>query len=293
MKVSGFTFVRNALKYSYPIVESITSILPLCDEYIVNVSDSEDETMNLIKSIRSDKIKIIESKWNLNIREGGRILAEQTNIALSYCKGDWCFYLQADEIVHEDNLDAIRKAMEVNLDNYNVEGLLFDYIHFYGSYKTICLARNWYRREIRIIRNNIGVSSWHDAQSFRIEDRKLKVIHINAKIYHYGWARAAKVMKKKMINFAKLYHNDEWIKKNYVLESDEYCYKVPFRMRYFDGLHPKVMEERVRNANWEFNFKNISWKKDRKNIKNMISYYLEKIIKKRLFERRNYNLISK
>jgi hypothetical protein len=38
MKVGGFTFVRNVVKYDYPVVESIRSILPVVDEFIVNSS---------------------------------------------------------------------------------------------------------------------------------------------------------------------------------------------------------------------------------------------------------------
>ena len=75
MKVSGFTFVRNAIKYDYPVVEAIKSILPLCNEVVVAVGKSEDATLQLIKSIDSPKIRIIETVRDDSFRTGGRVLA--------------------------------------------------------------------------------------------------------------------------------------------------------------------------------------------------------------------------
>ena len=93
MFVSGFTIVRNAIRFDYPIVEAIKSILPLCDEVVVAVGKSEDETLQLIKSINDSKIKIIETIWDDSLREGGKVLAAETNKAYDTIseKADWCF----------------------------------------------------------------------------------------------------------------------------------------------------------------------------------------------------------
>ncbi|MCH7783406.1 glycosyltransferase family 2 protein, partial [candidate division KSB1 bacterium] len=210
--LSGFTFVRNAIKYDYPIVEAVTSILPVCDEFIINVGNSDDGTLELIKSINSDKIKIVESVWDENLRTGGRILAQQTDIALQHCTGDWCFYIQGDEVVHEKFLPVI----SVSLNNYNtdqrVEGLLFKYLHFYGSYKYIGTSRRWYRQEIRIIRNKKGIKSYKDAQGFRINDKKLHVKLIDAYIYHYGWVKSPEMQQQKRRYFNRLWHSESWDK---------------------------------------------------------------------------------
>src|SRR5665213_914838 len=107
MKISGFTIVRNAVKFNYPVVESICSILPICDEFIVNVGDSDDGTLEMIKSIASPKIKIIETKWDMS--QGPTVLSEQTNIALKHCSGQWAFYLQTDEVIHERDLPNIKR----------------------------------------------------------------------------------------------------------------------------------------------------------------------------------------
>jgi cellulose synthase/poly-beta-1,6-N-acetylglucosamine synthase-like glycosyltransferase len=183
MKVSGFTFVKNAIKYGYPVVESIQSILPVVDEMIVCLGDSEDDTNNLIASIGSDKIKIIHSVWDDSLREGGKVLAVETNkaIAATAADSDWLFYIQADEVVHEQYHKTIVDAMQQFKDDKRVEGLLFNYHHFYGSYKYIGDGRRWYSKEIRIIRNDRQIKSYRDAQGFRWDDdRKLNVKLIDA-----------------------------------------------------------------------------------------------------------------
>lgn len=147
MKISGFTFIRNGEKFGYPFIQSIRSILPLCDEFIVNYSESDDRTLELLRSIGDKKLRIIETGWDDSLRKDGAILAKQTDTALSYCTGDWCFYIQGDEVLHEQYLSGIRDGMEKYLDRRKVEGLLFKYLHFYGSYRTYFDKRPFYRKE--------------------------------------------------------------------------------------------------------------------------------------------------
>jgi len=214
MKVSGFTFIRNAVNNDYQVVEAITSILPICDEFVVAVGKSEDDTRLLIENINSPKIKIIDTIWDDDLREGGKVFAIETNKALDAISAntDWAFYIQGDEVVHEKYLPLIKKEMEENLGHSNIEGLLFKYIHFYGSYDFYGDTRRWYRREIRVIKNIKGMRSYRDAQGFRLDDRKIQVKLIDAYIYHYGWARPPQGLTNKGRNFNKFYHDEEWIK---------------------------------------------------------------------------------
>jgi glycosyltransferase involved in cell wall biosynthesis len=253
MKVSGFSFVRNAIIFDYPFLESIRSILPLCDEFIVAVGRSDDETLLRLEKLDDPKIKIVQTNWNDAIRTGGTVLAEQTNIALCRVTGDWAFYLQADEVVHEKDSPLIRNAMESHVRDSSVEGLLFDYLHFYGSYDYIGQSRRWYRREIRIVRNGIGVQSWGDAQGFRIGSRKLKVKRIHAPVYHYGWVKPPRIQQLKQQHFNKLWHPDEWVERN-VSAVEEYDYSRGGRLVRFTGNHPKVMEHRVAAQDWKFSY---------------------------------------
>ena len=143
MKVSGFSFVRNAVKLDYPIIEAITSVLPICDEFVIAVGKSEDNTLELIRSIDSPKIRIIETVWDDSLREGGRVLAVETDKAFAQISedSDWAFYIQGDEVLHEKYLDTVKQAMQAHKDNPNVDGLLFKYKHFYGSYDYVADSR--------------------------------------------------------------------------------------------------------------------------------------------------------
>lgn len=288
MKISGFTFVRNAIKFDYPIVESILSILPIVDEYIVNVGNSEDGTLDLIRSISSPKIKIIESKWDENLRQEGTILAEQSNLVLAQTAGDWCFYLQADEVVHEKYLDMISSALSHFLDEKRVEGILFKFLHFYGSYRTYFdLPHRFYQKEIRIIRNGINITSWKDAQGFRREEKKLNVAEIDAYIYHYGWVRPPDVMLEKCRDFDRWWHSDQWIKEKYKREKQVYAGLSG--LKYFEGRHPRTMLKRIDNANWTFT-------PSREEIKlrgfEKIRTFFENIIGHPIGEYKNYKLLK-
>jgi len=251
MKVSGFSFVRNAVIFDYPFLESIHSILPLCDEFVIAVGQSDDDTLSRLEKLNDPKIKIVQTVWNSAMRTGGAVLAEQTNIALRHVTGDWAFYLQADEVVHEKDLPVIRNAMETHVSDSSVEGFLFDYLHFYGSYDYVGQSRRWYRREIRIVRNGIGVQSWGDAQGFRIGSRKLRVKPIHASVYHYGWVKPPRIQQLKQQHFNKLWHPDEWVERK-VSAFEEYDYSSGGRLGRFSGSHPRVMEQRIAAQDWKF-----------------------------------------
>lgn len=288
MKVSGFTFIKNAVKYDFPFIESVSSILPICDEFVIVHGDSEDDTAKLIESINSAKIKVYNTVWNPELRKGGIILSEQTNIALSKTTGDWCFYIQGDEVVHEKYLDIIQNEMKNHLNDRRVEGLLFKYLHFYGSYNYIATSRQWYRNEVRIIRNNIGVKSYKDAQGFRLNDRKLNVKPIDAYVYHFGWARPPQVMQNKVKYFHSLWHSKDWIDKN-VKDNVEYDFSTTDTIKKFDETHPKVMQDRIDNQN--SNFK-IDIKKNKKGFKKTILESIENLTGWRIGEYKNYKIIK-
>lgn len=289
MFVSGFTIVRNAVTLDYNITEAIKSILPICDEVVIAVGNSDDETMKLIQSIASDKIRIIETVWDDTLREGGKVLADETNKALDAVsdKADWCFYIQADECLHEKYLPAIKAAMVQYKDDKRVEGLLFNYLHFYGSYDYVGDYKRWYRREIRVVRNNKHIRSYKDAQGFRYDNRKLNVKLIDAYMYHYGWVRHPEAQRQKGILVSRFWHDDEWIKEN-INTNVEFDYSGVDSLAKFNGTHPKVMQERIDRINWTFEH-DIS-KKNLK-FKYRILYWIEKKLGWRIGEYKNYKII--
>lgn len=256
MKVCGFTFIKDAIKYDYPITEAILSILPICDEFIVAVGKSSDETLALIQSIAPNKIKIIETIWDETHREGGRVLAVETDKAFAAISKDvdWAFYIQGDEVVHEKYLPVIKEAMLKYQDDDRVDGLLFHYLHFYGSYDYIATASNFYKKEIRVIRKNTSIYSYRDAQGFRKgQDEKLRVKQIEAFIYHYGWVKQPAAMQAKQGNFHKYWHDDQWVEKH-VAKADEFDYSTISSLAKFEGTHPNVMQQRIDKINWRFDY---------------------------------------
>ena len=277
MKVSGFTFIRNAIKYDYPIVEAIQSILPLCDEVVVAVGNSEDETLALIQNI-DPKIRVIETIWDDNLREGGRTLALETDKAYAAISedSDWAFYIQGDEVLHERYFPVIKEAMLAYKDDQKVDGLLFNYKHFYGSYDYIGTSISWYPDEIRIVRKRKDIYSYRDAQGFRKgDDEKLSVKRIPAWMYHYGWVKPPEKMQLKQESFHKMWHNDAWIQENVkTVKEFDYTENIDALAR-FEESHPNVMQDRIATKNWKFEY-DISF--NRIKPKDKVKHFLRKYL---------------
>lgn len=290
MKISGFTIIKNAVINDYPVVESISSILPVVDEMIVLIGDCEDNTEELIRSIPDDKIKIHHSVWDPSLRKGGTVLAVETDKAfqLISADSDWAFYIQADEIVHEKYHPSIIEACRRYKDNKQVEGLLFEYLHFYGTYDYVGDSRRWYDHEIRIIRNDKSIKAYRDAQGFRKNGKKLHVKPVDACIYHYGWVKSPAQMRKKMANVGTLWHNDEDMKA-FIHTVDVFDFNDFDSLVHFTGTHPTVMHERIKNAGWNLTLdttgKHFSFKE-------RLLYFIEKKTGKRLFAYTNYRILK-
>lgn len=290
MKISGFTIIRNAVKYDYPVVEAINSVLPLCDEFVVAVGNCTDNTMELIRGINSPKIKIIETVWNDSLREGGRTFGLETDKAFQAISSDsdWAFYIQADEAVHEKYYPIILEAMEKYKDDLSVDGLLFNYKHFYGSYDFIGESWRWYRREIRVIRNNKNIFSYRDAQGFRKRpNEKLRVKLIDAFIYHYGWVKNPRAMQYKQRDWNKFYFDDEWIREH-VANVEEFDYTNVDSLEHFKDTHPKAFLTRIQKINWKFSH-DIS--KKNYSLKEKIKRFIHAFTGYRIGEYKNYKII--
>jgi glycosyltransferase involved in cell wall biosynthesis len=289
MTVSGFTFIRNAIKYDYPIVEAISSIMPICDELVVAVGNSEDETRQLIQDINSPKIRIVDTIWDDTLREGGRVLAVETNKAFKAISrdSDWAIYIQGDEVLHENYLQPLQESMETWKDNIQVEGLLLDYLHFYGSYDFVGDSRRWYRKEVRVIKNDLAINSYRDAQGFRKNNRPLKVKPVKATMYHYGWVKPPEAQQAKQATFNKLWHDDSWVEKK-IPKVESFDYTNIDSLAHFKGTHPEVMKERIKALNWDFTF---DPSKKKLPLKSRVLHTIESLTGWRPGEYRNYTVI--
>ncbi len=292
MKVSGFTFIRNAVKNDYPIVQAITSILPLCDEFIVVAGNSEDDTRKLIEDIDSPKIKIIDSVWDDSLKAGGQVFAVETDKAFAAISpdSDWAFYIQGDELVHEKYHPLIRQEMELNLNKANIEGLLFKYIHFYGSYDYLGDSRRWYRREIRLVKNIKGIQSYRDAQGFRLNGRKIQVKLIDAYVYHYGWAKPPQGLNNKIRNFNTFYHDEQWMEQH-MPQTYEFDYSNADRLVKFTGTHPLVMQKRIQTIGWKIDLTKSL--KPGNDLRRKLLQKIEDWTGWRIGEYRNYKIVER
>ena len=238
MKISAFTFVKNGQILGYPFLQSIASILPIVDEFVINVGISEDDTLLIIKSISSPKIRIIQSDWNDRMRDRGYVYGQQKMIAQFNCTGDWAFYIEGDEVYHEDELEKIRKSMELHLNNSNVEALIFDFYHFYGNANSILNSPGWYRSEARIIKNTVR-SYAPDGLFWLVLDsnkkgRYPKAKHTGAYCYHYGWVRSEAQMNLKVQKVQKY-----WGKKPVKIDYSQMDQAI---IEKFEGSHPKIVK---------------------------------------------------
>jgi len=253
MKISGFSFARNATNLYYPVAESIKSILPICDEFfmVIGKGDNDDRTREEVEAINDPRVHIIDTVWTDRDKlEGRHIYGLQTNIALKQCSGDWCFYIQADEIIHEKYLQKISDRCHELKDDGGVEGLLFRYKHFWGDYNHYFISHAWYPHEIRIIKNNRNIESWNDAQSFRKYGEKINVARVDAEVFHYGWVRPPYYMNQKRREFAAAYRGKQWVEENYRSETSEFDYGSLEKLRKYTGTHPEVMKKWIEKFDW-------------------------------------------
>lgn len=289
MKISGFTIIRNAIINDYPAVEAIRSVLPVVDEMVVSIGKSEDDTEGLIRSIDSEKIRIVHSEWDLSQLQGGKVMAIETDKAFRQIspESSWAFYIQCDEVIHEKYYDTIRSACKEQLYYAKVMGLVFNYVHFYGTYNYYGDSRRWYNKEIRIIRNDPNISSYRDAQGFRIDGQRLPCKLIDACVYHYGWVKSPELMDKKLRTLST-----NWMGKAMKerLNNTEgiFNYDEFDSLERFTGDHPQVMKKRISEKNWELS---IDITQKRFTLKKWFLYLLEKYTGIRPFTFKNYELI--
>jgi glycosyltransferase involved in cell wall biosynthesis len=239
MKVSAFTFIKNGQILGYPFLQSIQSILTIVDEFVINVGESEDDTLEMIKSIKDKKIRIIESKWNDGMQDRGYVYGQQKMIAQFNCTGDWVFYIEGDEVYHEKDLEKIKRSMEMYLNDSNVEALVFDFKHFYGNANSVLDSPGWYRSETRIIKNSIR-SYAPDGLFWLVLDSNKKGRYPRAKIigvscYHYGWVRSEKQMNLKSIKVQKYWGGDPVL--------IDYSQMDQSIIKEFKGSHPEIIKE--------------------------------------------------
>jgi glycosyltransferase involved in cell wall biosynthesis len=297
MSISGFSYVRNGFDYGCPFIEAITSILPLCDEFVVAVGDSTDGTRDAIVAINSPKIKIIDTVWDMNLRSGGRIFAQQANIALDHITGDWAFHIQADEVVHEDSLPLIAASIEKYNADKKIDGFILPFLHFWGDYNHIRDTRKVHKHEVRLFRNDKLIRSYRDSQGFRKyktlegyddgsdKGEKLNVKKIDAPVYHYNGVRSPQLMNSKNQHFGFFYGVGDIDK---IEAQPDFDLHIVDRVRRFLKTHPVVMMEKVETYPYTFEHDKSKaiWK-----TKDRLLQPIEDVLGFKFGEYKNYKLV--
>jgi len=243
LNVYGFTLLRNGIKYDYPFRESLTSLAGITKKVFLALGKSGDGTEEAISDL--EFLHIIPTVWDDHMRDGGVILSQQTNTALKVLRdvhskefGAWGFYLQSDEVLHEEDYCQILADLET-AENSGCDALSFRYLHFWKNHHVLAINKKWYPHEIRAIKLNSGIESWGDAQGFRPLQ---KVFQSDARIYHYGHVREKDRYLNKKKDILKLYHADEKLPKYRRREArfEQQTECIPFC-----GNHPRFMQDRI------------------------------------------------
>ncbi|HEU4570359.1 MAG TPA: hypothetical protein VFS07_07295 [Gemmatimonadales bacterium] len=284
-KISGFTIVRNAVKLMFPLEASIRSLLTVCDEVVVNVGRSEDETLEVVRGIGDPRIRIIETVWATD--KQNYVLGDETLRAMRACTHPWGIYIQADEVLHERGAEELRRVIQAVDADPVVEGLLVKYHHFYGGFDVVATHRRWYRREVRAVRLDpaLDIRPYQGAQGFRVgpEHRKIRARLTTAEMFHYGWCRPTAALRAKRENDKVMYpwrpHSDDipllrWIPGLKPFPGQHPAVAAPYVARYRDQIHP------VGPRFWTWKFARI-----------YASGWVEKLTGWRPFEFRNYRIV--
>ncbi len=298
MLISGFSYVRNGFEYGYPFLQAIQSALPVCDEFIVVVGDSSDGTREAIAAIGSPKIRIVDTVWDMNLRVGGKVFAQQSNRGVEEIKGEWGFHIQADEVIHENDIHKIREAVEKYRNRKEVDGFLLPFMHFWGGYHHLRTSRRTHRFEIRVFRNDKVVRAYRDSQGFRKYSSaeayekgekgiKLNVVKLDVPVYHYSYARPPKLMKKKDSFFGTFYNPQA--ARDAKEPEVRFDYEHIDKLEPFTGEHPALMREKVEGQDWEFTYDPSMASMP---FRYRVLHFIEDLTGYRLFEYKNYRRIK-
>jgi len=286
--LSGFTLVRNAVKLDFSIVPAIRSLLEVCDEVVVNVGKSEDETRDLVASVQDPRVRILDTEWDFTKKN--IMLSIETQRAMDACRGSWGIYIQADEVLHERGAHILKEKVAEWDGDQRVEGLLVKYLHFYGGFDQIATSRRWYRREVRCIRLGKDIRPYQGAQGFRVgpDYRKIQARVTDAEMFHYGWARPAKAIKEKLEISKTIY---PWGGNRFDKEQARgFLEWIPL-LKPFTGTHPAAAREWIAERAVDPDRVIGPMKLKPEHVRFYISDWIERLTGARVFEFRNYVLV--
>lgn len=291
--VCGFSFGRNLTQLNYPVEVAVQSVLPLCKRFVFAVGASDDDTRDRVAAIdtsgmnggQGGRIDILDTQWP-ELQIDGTVLAIEANKALDaaeqIAKDDgctWGFYIQADEVIHEDDHALIASAMSHWADQPHVKALLFRYLHFVLDYET---TDPWmYHKACRVMRLDGSCRIYGDACGPGLPtyagtknkdgylDKRLLGEHVAwaskaapdmaerdywfnasrpaARVFHYGWVKDKAQLDAKFAMVDKLWWGtldpeEKARRKNN--KFGQFMDRYP-ALKKFTGTHPTLMADRI------------------------------------------------
>jgi hypothetical protein len=256
-RISGVTIARGAVGLGYPVAESLVSMLPAVDEIVANIGDCADGTREAVIGVGAPELKLLEDPWDDTLRRKGLLLSCETNRAFDAATGDWVLYLQADEVLHEDDAARIRPLVASLHDRVEVDGVSFRYLHFYGGYGWVQdNPFGWYRRAVRLVRRIPAIRSVGDALKFRRLEagrlRRLRAVRSDLRVFHYGWARSPAAMALKQRHLERYWKDDVALARDWAGDAASRIFSDTRHLVPFHGSHPASMARRIAAADWTF-----------------------------------------
>lgn len=273
--ICGFSFGRNLTKLDYPVEASVRSVLPVCDRFVFAVGAGQDDTRQRVAAI-DPKVEILDTTWP-DVQVDGTVLSIEANKAMAVAEQTgctWGFYIQGDEVVHEEDLPAIQAATVRWADEDQVKALLFRYLHFVFDYQT---TDPWmYHKASRIVRLDKSCEIFGDACGPGLKTYEgpvhggngyLDKHHLDGhvrwacdptgtvptrrkpRIFHYGWVRTGRNLDAKRSTVEQLWWgtlDPEERKRLADARFGRFIDRYPALKKY-GGSHPSVMADKVRN----------------------------------------------
>lgn len=127
MKIGSFICVRNGFELDYCWELAAESLLKVCDELVLCDSDSTDGTREAMDRMADSdpRVKVVNWTWPNPVRESHHWFLRWLRFAQSHLTTDWCFYLDADEVLdnsptcHQALRDAAEKGDCIKVDRLN------------------------------------------------------------------------------------------------------------------------------------------------------------------------------
>ncbi|MEM1098718.1 MAG: hypothetical protein AAGH92_08010 [Planctomycetota bacterium] len=279
--VCGFSFGRNLTKLNYPVEAAVGSVLPVCQRFVFAVGASDDDTRERVAAIdtsamnggQGGEIEIVDTQWP-DVQVDGEVLSIEANKAMQAAEDTgctWGFYIQADEVIHEDDLWYVESAMEDWAEQSEVKALLFRYLHFVLDYET---TDPWmYHKACRVVRLDGSCKIFGDACGPGLIDPSPAVLKKNdgyldkkhlgthvqwakdsglpgmpeARVFHYGWVKTREQLDDKFEMVDKLWwgtlsEEEKARRKNNKFGAFIDRYPI---LKKFRGLHPALMRELI------------------------------------------------